>query len=122
FDRASPAKGIRGIRHCRQSHRILSVVGLVSKRGYCLTMIEIPHPPNQHDGNQSKDRAAAPAEAFTPSSNLLGNQSEKCGRDQTHDQNGQKEWLNDEDDVPGIPAPAKRLEGTHAIIIGEVEQ
>src|SRR5215472_10212791 len=43
-------------------------------------------------------------------------------QDQSADQDGIERWLNDENDVPGVPLPPKRPKRSHAIVVGEVEQ
>src|SRR6266567_4456999 len=47
---------------------------------------------------------------------------EKQGRDQTSHQEDIQHWLDDEDDVPGIPVPREWPERVDPIVVGEIKQ
>src|SRR5262249_42241909 len=56
------------------------------------------------------------------STNFDADQPKEARQDEAQHEHGENHWLEDENDVPGIPLFRKRPEGANAIIVCEVKQ
>src|SRR5271169_5408699 len=89
-------------------------------------MFVVAESPVGDDGEQGESRGKSSmwrgARALAAGADLFVDQRKKCGENQTQRENDQEDGLDDEDDVPGIPTLGEGPEGTHSVVVGEVEE
>src|ERR1700755_1309015 len=74
----------------------------------------------QSQAGQGGDGGATAAELRVCSANLFRDKSQKCWHSQAQEERRQHGWIDDVDDVPGIPLRIKRGERTNTVVVSEI--
>src|ERR1700687_631997 len=89
-------------------------------------MLVVTKSPARDYGEQSENRGQSSrwhgSRTFVAGADLFVDQRKQCGENQSQRENDEQDGLDDEHDVPGNPALGEWPEGTHSIVISEVEE
>src|SRR5947209_3146730 len=85
-------------------------------------MAEVAHPPDQRYDDQRGDGASAAMIARSLYPDLAADEPGEPGRDQHEEQRRHNDRIDDENDIPLVPAVVEGIEGTEAVVVGKVEQ
>ncbi len=78
--------------------------------------------PQQHDSGKREGGCNPATGTAVACTDFLVDQAEQRRNDQSQNQEGEHDWLDDEDDVPRIPLLGEGPEGAYAVVVGEVQQ
>ena len=122
FDDSVPAERIRqvGIRGC--PGRIEAVVGAGFERVDGAAVLKIPERPKKHDADQGEGSSDTAARTSLAGTDFSVYQREEGRRNQSEQQAGEHDRLEDEHDVPGVPLFGEWPKRTDAVVVGEIEQ
>ena len=85
-------------------------------------MFVVANDPQKNDGDESESGSGAAARAALARADFSVDQREERRDEQSEQEAGKHNGLEDENNVPGIPLLGKGPERSDAVVIGEVEQ
>lgn len=122
FHHSVPVEWIRQIGIGRGSNRVGAIVGAGVKRIDGAAMFVVANGPQQNDSDQGECGGDAASRATLPRADFFIDQPEERRHDQSKQEAGEHDGIEDEHDVPGVPLLGKRPERPDAVVVGEVEK
>ena len=122
LDYSIPPEWIRQVRIGGGSERFGAVVGAGFESVDGAAVLVVAQGPQERDGDEGE--GGGDAAAWTPSAgaNFVVDQREEGRHDQSEQEAGEHDGLEDEDDVPGVPLFGEGPEGADAIVVGKIEE